>query len=59
VVTLFEIWIRGNPRGVRDQKSSIYKWRKLLRENQSRLEVLNDKSKTPKREGQLTGIQKL
>jgi putative transposase len=31
------------------KKSSIYKWRKLLKENQGRLEVLNDKSKVPRR----------
>jgi transposase-like protein len=31
------------------KKSSIYKWRKLLQENQGRLEVINDKSKGPKR----------
>lgn len=30
------------------KKSSIYQWRKLLRENQGKLEVLNDKPKIPK-----------
>ena len=28
---------------------SFYKWRKALKENQGRLEVLNDKPKTPKK----------
>jgi len=30
------------------KKSSIYKWKKLLKDNQGRLEVLNDESKVPK-----------
>jgi len=30
------------------KKSSIYKWKKLLKDNQGRLEILNNKSKVPK-----------
>ncbi len=50
VVTFFEKYgLEATEEAFGIKKSSIYKWRKLLRENQGRLEVLNDKSKAPKR----------
>jgi putative transposase len=50
VVTFFEKYgLEATEEAFGIKKSSIYKWRKALKENQGRLEVLNDKPKTPKK----------
>jgi putative transposase len=49
VVTFFEKYgLEATEEAFGIKKSSIYKWRKALKENQGRLEVLNDKPKAPK-----------
>jgi len=49
VVTFFEKYgLEATEEAFSVKKSSIYKWRKLLKDNQGRLEVLNDKSRAPK-----------
>uniref|UniRef100_A0A7C3SML4 Integrase catalytic domain-containing protein n=1 Tax=Dictyoglomus turgidum TaxID=513050 RepID=A0A7C3SML4_9BACT len=49
VVTFFEKYgLEATEEAFSVKKSSIYKWRKLLKDNQGRLEVLNDKSKVSK-----------
>lgn len=49
VVTFFEKYgLEATKEAFEIKKSSIYKWRKLLKDNQGRLEFLNDKSKVPK-----------
>jgi hypothetical protein len=50
VATFFEEYgLKPTEEAFGVKKSSICKWRKLLKENQGRLEVLNDKSKVPRR----------
>lgn len=49
VVTFFEKYgLEATEEAFGVKKSSIYKWRKILKENQGRLEALNEKSKAPK-----------
>jgi transposase InsO family protein len=49
VVTFFEKYgLEAAEEAFGIKKSSIYKWKKLLGDNQGRLEVLNDGSKVPK-----------
>jgi len=50
VVTFFEKYgLEATEEAFGIKKSSIYEWRKTLKENQGRLEVLNDKPKAPKK----------
>jgi transposase InsO family protein len=49
VVTFFDKYgLEATEEAFSVKKSSIYKWKKLLKDNNGRLECLNDKSKIPK-----------
>ena len=49
VVTFFDKYgLEATEEDFSVKKSSIYKWKKLLKDNKGRLEVLNDQSKVPK-----------
>jgi hypothetical protein len=49
VVTFFDRYgLKATEEAFGVKKSSVYKWKKLLKDHSGRLEVLNDQSKTPK-----------